>query len=45
MKKLDSELQLSNLNNRATEGEPEMKGLVETGTLFNIELRLGNSGN
>lgn len=37
MKKLDSELQLSNINNRTTEGKPEMKGLVEIGTLFNIE--------
>ena len=33
MKKLDGELQLSNLNNRATEGEPEMKGLVETAAI------------
>lgn len=40
MKKLDSELQLSNINIRSTEGNPEMKGLMEIGTLFNTELRL-----
>lgn len=40
MKKLDSELQLSNISNSAMEGETEMKGLVETGNHFQYRVKI-----